>query len=275
MASRKARVLILCKTYPSPSARHAETSCVAGLEDGGGLIRLYPVPFRLIQDDRQFKKWQWVNLRIEHAKKDHRTESHKVFVDTIDCEEAALGTGRNWRERRSAIETVPVFPDFDAIEAQRQKDNTTLAFVKPSTIQGLDITKSDRPDWTDDEKSKLIALQQQGDFFDDGERKEISQLRKLPFDFHYRYECHVDGEKKQYRHKIVDWEVGALFWNVKKAHNDNWEKPFREKMETFMKQRDLMFLMGTIHRFPDQWLIISLIYPPTLPSEPRQGSLFL
>jgi hypothetical protein len=36
-----------------------------------------------------------------------------------------------------------------------------------------------------------------------------------------------------------------------------------------------MFLMGTIHRFPNQWLIVSLIYPPKLPTEPpRQGSLF-
>jgi hypothetical protein len=37
-----------------------------------------------------------------------------------------------------------------------------------------------------------------------------------------------------------------------------------------------MFLMGTIHRFPDQWLIVSLIYPPkpTL-QELAQRSLFV
>lgn len=60
MVSRKTRVLILCKTYPSPSEKHVETSCVAGLEEGGNLIRLFPVPFRLIRDAQQFRKWQWI-----------------------------------------------------------------------------------------------------------------------------------------------------------------------------------------------------------------------
>jgi hypothetical protein len=41
MASRRARILVLCKTYPSPSAKHTETSCVAGMEKNGNLIRLY------------------------------------------------------------------------------------------------------------------------------------------------------------------------------------------------------------------------------------------
>ena len=32
---RKVRILILCKTYPSPSAKYAETSCVAGMDEEG------------------------------------------------------------------------------------------------------------------------------------------------------------------------------------------------------------------------------------------------
>ena len=55
MATDHQRILILCKTYPSPSGKHIETSCVAGLEEGGRLIRLFPVPFRLVGDEKQFK----------------------------------------------------------------------------------------------------------------------------------------------------------------------------------------------------------------------------
>ncbi|MGY0201335.1 hypothetical protein [Leptothrix sp. BB-3] len=44
------RILILCKTYPSPSARYVETSCVAGMSEDGRLIRLFPVPFRLVDE---------------------------------------------------------------------------------------------------------------------------------------------------------------------------------------------------------------------------------
>ena len=56
-----------------------------------------------------------------------------------------------------------------------------------------------------------------------------------------------------------------LFWNCFHKHGAGWEKPFRTKIETRLPMDDLMFLMGTIHRFPDQWLIVSLIYPPKLP----------
>jgi hypothetical protein len=36
-----------------------------------------------------------------------------------------------------------------------------------------------------------------------------------------------------------------------------------------------MFLLGTIHRFPNQWLIVSLIYPPRPPSAPPGQRSFL
>jgi hypothetical protein len=52
MASRQTRILILCKTYPSPSGKHVEMSCVAGMEQDGRLVRLFPIPFRLIDDDK-------------------------------------------------------------------------------------------------------------------------------------------------------------------------------------------------------------------------------
>lgn len=75
MAVDDACILILCKTYPSPSGKYAETTCVAGMDERGRLVRLFPVPFRLIAKDQQFKKWQWIKAKVEKAKKDHRPES--------------------------------------------------------------------------------------------------------------------------------------------------------------------------------------------------------
>jgi hypothetical protein len=46
------------------------------------------------------------------------------------------------------------------------------------------------------------------------------------------------------------------------VNGDDWERPFRDKFWKALPASDLMFLMGTIHRFPDQWLIVSVIYPP-------------
>jgi hypothetical protein len=77
------------------------------------------------------------------------------------------------------------------------------------------------------------------------------------------------------RKKIVDWEIGALFWKVHRAHGEAWEKSFRDKLERDLPAKDLMFLLGTIHRFPEQWLIVSLIYPPKQPpSSVVQESLY-
>jgi hypothetical protein len=63
-------------------------------------------------------------------------------------------------------------------------------------------------------------------------------------------------------YKISDWEAGALYWNVVRNHGEDWNIPFRKKLERKLLKNDLMFLMGTLHWFPGQWLIVSLIYPP-------------
>lgn len=264
---REAKILILCKTYPSPSARYAETSCVAGIEDTGKLVRLYPVPFRLIADTAKFKKWQWITAKIEKTNKDHRAESHRIGVDTIVCAEQSMDTSDGWAERRTWLAKNTIFGRFAELEAFRTAKGVTLGLLRPHRVLSLEITPC-APDWTDEEKKKLIQLQQQGSLFDSSDAASIAMLRKLPFDFHYHCQYMApDGSKEDVRHKIADWEAGALYWNVVRQHGINWEAPFRQKMEYELPSKDLMFLMGTIHRFPDQWLITSLIYPPKQPPE--------
>jgi len=277
MASFTERILILCKTYPSPSAKYAETSCVAGMTADGRLIRLYPVPFRLVADDQQFKKWQWITARLEKARDDHRPESHRIFVDTIACDAEPLPSGKaGWPIRSALLARLPLFTDFAAVEKARVEHGVTLARLRPTRIVGLDIKKTDHPVWTEDEKEKLLRLQQQSELFDEVEEgKQIRLLEKLPFDFHYRYECDVDGQTFAYRNKLVDWEVGALYRTVRRQHGDAWEAPFRAKLERDLPGKDLQFLLGTIHRFPKQWLLVSLIYPPKpLAENPDQAGLF-
>lgn len=273
---RVERILILAKTYPSPSAQYVETSCVAGISEQGSMRRLYPVPFRMVEEGSQFKKWQWINVRVEKANKDHRPESHKLYIDTISCGEC-LDTKKEWAARRDWLDKVPSFDSFGAVEASRQTDGLSLALLRPKRIIGLEISKARNADWTDEEKEKLTRQQMQGDLFSEDEaRKQVKDLRKVPFDFYYRYVCDTpDGEQEQV-HKIVDWEAGALYWHCRRSHGPNWEAPFRAKLEEELLGKDLMFLIGNQHRFQDQWLIISLIYPPKrkLPEETPQGSLF-
>ncbi len=274
MASDPQRILILCKTYPSPSARYVETSCVAGMTGDGNLIRLFPVPFRLVDDAQQFKKWQWITARIRRAQDDARPESHRISVDTIKVEGDPLPTHNHWRARREAIKGVPVFDSFDSLEASRQADGTTLGLVKPSRLLALDIKAVDSPNWTEAEMAKLLQEQQQGSLFDAAEdQRTLMTLRKLPYDFHYRYECQTTEGTRQFRHKLVDWEIGALYWKV--CQRSDWEAAMRHRLLTRFNELDVLFLMGTIHRFPGQWLIVSVLYPPKQPETlARQQPLF-
>lgn len=272
---RVERILILAKTYPSPSAQYVETSCVAGISQDGVMRRLYPVPFRMIEEGQQFKKWQWIDVRIEKANKDHRPESHKLYVDTIACGDV-IDTKKEWSARWEWLDKIPAFDSVDAIDAGRLNDGLSIALLRPKRLLGLDITKARHQEWTDEEKEKLMREQMQGDLFSEAEAKrQVKELRKVPFDFHYRYVCDTPEGEKEHKHKIVDWEAGALFWNCRRDHGVDWEAPFRAKLEGQLGGKDLMFLMGNQHRFQDQWLIISLVYPPKRkPVEVRQGSLF-
>jgi hypothetical protein len=270
------RILILAKTYPSPSARYVETSCVAGINEQGQLRRLYPVPFRLVEEGKQFKKWQWITARIRKSNDDHRPESHRIFVDTIECDAEPLSTRNQWEARWPWVDRLPTFTSLNEIDKRRLTTNESLALLRPKRISSLEIKLARNPDWTDDEKAKLVQEQMQGNLFQQAEaEQQIRQLKKIPFDFYYNYICDTpDGEVEQ-RHKIVDWEAGALYWHCRKSHGDNWEQPFRAKLEEELLGKDLMFLMGNIHRFQDQWLIVSLIYPPKQRLVPSpQTSLF-
>lgn len=272
---RKERILILAKTYPSPSAQYVETSCVAGISQNGAMRRLFPVPFRMIEDGQQFRKWQWIDVRVEKAPKDHRPESHKIYVDTINCGDV-IDTKKAWSGRWEWLEKIPAFDSYDAIEATRLADGLSLALLRPKRLIGLEISKARNPDWTDEEREKLFQEQTQGNLFDEvEERRQVKQLRKVPFDFYYRYVYDTPEGEKERKHKIVDWEAGALFWKCRESHGTDWGKPFRAKLEEDLGAKDLMFLMGNQHRFQDQWLIISLVYPPKRkPVKVRQGSLF-
>jgi hypothetical protein len=197
-------------------------------------------------------------------------------VDTIDCDTEPLSTKNNWEERWVWIDRLPAFTNFKDGNGDREKTDVSIAILRPKRVICLDITPARNPDWTEEELAKLLQEQVQGNLFDQAEAKrQVRELKKIPFDFYYRYVCDTpDGEIEE-RHKIVDWEAGQLYWNCKRSHGKDWEVPFRAKLEGNLTGKNLMFLMGNQHRFQDQWLIISLIYPPMQrPIQNPQISLF-
>jgi len=265
---RSEELLILTKTYPSPSAQYRETTCVAAITRQGEMRRLFPVPYRLLEGDAQFKKWEWIKARVTKPSKDHRPESYRIDADSIERSGNLIDTsGGDWSERLSWIEPQ-VVDGFASLELRRQKTGQTLGFIRPTKLLELKITKAANPEWTEADKTKLS----QDGLFDSHEIKTRYPLRKLPYDFHYRYTSMSASGEQEHIHKLTDWEVGALYWKCVQAYGlDGWESKFRQRLEVEFKNKDLLLLMGTIHRFPDQWLIVGFVYPPKRrPKEPER-----
>ena len=56
-------LLIVVKSYPNPSQSLGEATCVVGICKDRGFVRLYPVPFRKLEDEQQFSKYQVIRFR--------------------------------------------------------------------------------------------------------------------------------------------------------------------------------------------------------------------
>ena len=48
------RILVTVKTYPELSKTYGEAVCSAGLREDGTWMRLYPVPFRRLDEREQY-----------------------------------------------------------------------------------------------------------------------------------------------------------------------------------------------------------------------------
>jgi hypothetical protein len=260
-------LLILTKTYPSPSTKYRETTCVAAITRQGDLRRLFPVPYRLLDGAQQFKKWEWIRGGVSQPNADHRPESRHIDTDSIERSGNVIPTpGGDWGQRIRWIQPQ-IVPGFLALEGRRQTSGETLGFLRVARLLELEITPVHDADWTEADSFRLS----QDGLFDSVHVKQRPPLRKLPYDFHYSYECLSPAGVETHRHKLTDWEIGALYWNCVKCYGpQGWEAKFRQRLETDFARKDLLFLMGTIHRFPDQWLIVGVVYPPKQSPAPAE-----
>ena len=80
------KILIWGKTRPELSKTHKETVCTGGVfEDTKKFVRLYPIPLRYLDDERYFKKYQWIEADVRKAMRDARTESYNIRYSGPHC----------------------------------------------------------------------------------------------------------------------------------------------------------------------------------------------
>lgn len=249
------RALIVVRTYPTPARQGIEVSCTAAITANGEWLRLFPVPYRFLDSDKKFRKYQWVDVPVSKAT-DHRLESYKIENNAITIVSEPLPTDHGWRERWKVVRPL-VKPSLCWLQRHRdQHQYPTLGVFKPKLVRRLTVASEATPQWSE---AELQILRQRTLYGDNTPKKE---LEKIPYKFSYEFEC---DEPDCSGHKLMcsDWELGEAWRNWYKTYGVGWQTQIKKKFETQMIEHcDLHFFVGTIHRNPKSWIIVGLFYPP-------------
>lgn len=258
------KVFITVKTYPTISYSYGELVCTAGFTEDGNFIRVYPIPFRKLENELKYIKYQWVEMDIEKNKSDFRPESyHLLNIETITMLDKVT-TNNNWKERKEIIfkKNSNLYRDLKLlIDCSRKKGNecVSLAIFKPTEIIDFLIEEEKEKEW---DKNKIDAIYSQYNLF--SHDNFFTLVDKLPYRFYYKFKDINGLESKLY---IEDWEIGALFWNCLKSHND--EKIacdlVKNKYLDIAKNKDIYLFLGTTKEFhyksKNPFIIIGVFYP--------------
>jgi hypothetical protein len=252
------KALIVVRTYPTPAKKGAEVSCTAAITDQGEWLRLFPVPWRYLAAEEQFRRYQWVELIVEKAS-DFRPESYKLTQSGIKIVSEPLSTASGWLSRREIIEPLRAHC-LCCLARQRDAHGfPTLGVFRPRKIEKLIITP-DGAEWT---QAQLDILHQ-GHLFAEQPKH---QLEKIPFKFQYNFLCD-DGECSGHTMTCTDWEMAEAWRSWRDQYGDGWEEKFRLRFEKEMTEKyDTHFFVGTVHQHPGTWIIVGLFYPPKVTQE--------
>jgi len=246
------KVLVTVKTYPTPASKGAEVSCTAGVTDDGKWIRLFPIPFRFMGGNQQFRKYEWIEVAATKSS-DPRKESFEVDIDSLRIVSNPLSTKDAWKMHKEIIFPLKA-PSLCHLKVTRRQTRDTLGIFKPQTIHKF-IIERDTPDWSPAEREKLLQIS----LF---EKNPLKPLEKIPYKFSYRFTCndpHCNGHKLM----CVDWELGQSYRSWKQKYGTKWEWAIINRYETDMILKyDTHFFVGTMHGHPHEWIIIGLFYPP-------------
>lgn len=245
----KKKILITVKTYPRPSQKMRQTVCTAGVCDDGSLIRLYPIPFRLLEEYRKYKKYQWISVDVAKNESDPRPESYKVAPSSIVLGDIIPPT--DWDRRLEAVFKTERYSSMCKLN-ETVGTEKSLGLVKPKIVEDLIIEK-DSPYWSPKEEDSLKSI-----WLDETTVK----LEKIPWKFSYRYRCH-QPRCNGHCQLIEDWEVFQLFRNMRNKYGEQEAlvKVKDKYMEMASPTKNLFFYVGR-HSRHKAYMIIGTAAPP-------------
>ncbi len=238
--------LIIGRAYPEPSRKHIETVCTGAITEAGELLRLYPIPYRYLEQEQRYRLWTWARFLVQKSQDDRRKESFRVREDSIRIISQVGSKPEQYSLLKKAI-----VKDREELDAKYRKDWTSLGIIR---IEFIDLeARPPRTNWKRDKS----YLKQEHLFVD---KKPLEQP---PIDLKMTFRCANNSACKGHSSRLIAWEYMeafrkfrqtygsglAAFGNIKDALIKNFSSPTLTAYA----------LMGTHSRFP-VWMVGQLYF---------------
>lgn len=235
------RTLVLVKAVPRPSKTYQETVCCAGITENGEWRRIFPVRFRHLTGNQQFRRWQWLGYRWRSPRDDRRVESRRIEEDSI-----VPGKILPVQERVRFLESV-----LRKSSAEAEACGESLALIEPRTIRVRIRAKSAAA--IEAEKTRYREAARQQSLID----AALVEIEPCPYAVQIPF---VDQDGRQHAPLCEDWETSAAFFNLRRRMSDQAVIQHLEHAYTDRSDGRRIFLaLGTVKRRPKQWLLLGII----------------
>jgi hypothetical protein len=253
----------LVKAYPALSQKYGEVSCVAGVEltaDGPRWIRLYPVPFRALDDSKQFRKYQPVRVRAATHGSDRRPETRRPDLDSIELLGKPIPSRHGWAMRRRLIEPLMQRSMCDIAHKERTT-GVSLGVFRPREVSGLRFEKANADAGKRELARAWLAQTSLDRLGPEEQTRQLRELEHVPWSIKYHYECDEVGCRGHIQ-SIVDWEISRFYRRVR--HLDDWRQRMERRWvgDLCGPDRDTALIVGNMHQHPKSFLVLGVWWPP-------------
>jgi hypothetical protein len=257
-------IFVIAKTYPTRSKKYKELVCTAGINKNGDWVRIYPIPFRSLEEYRKFKKYTWISAEIVPDSSDPRPESHKINTSSIEILEH-IPPEDNWILRKQLIlEKSRVYTNLkEIIEKANTKNQLSLCTFLPTKYLGVEILENQAKEPTQEEE-KAFKNANRTLFDTEVCEVEFTGMPYIPYKFKIKFE---DDEGTVSSMSVIDWEFSQLYLYYAKKPQVGAQK-VKEKIESLF-EKDMHLFLGTMRQMhgwtKNPYTIIGVFYPPKSP----------
>lgn len=261
---QRLRARILVKAYPQPSRTYEETVCVAAVsEDGREMLRLYPIRYRHLPKDRQFDRFDLIEMDAERPRDDHRPESRHVAEDSIRI----IGSGKDVSDAAKVQLWKPfIARSLKALHEENKATHRSFGIIAPDPGSMKFFIEKEADTNADDRAINQAAFQQVSLF-----EAPLAKLPATEYSFGYRFTSNGHA----HRHYIHDWEVQAAYLAYRRRYGEKALDMLQQEYGQNIPTRNPHFIMGTMKAHPSTFIIIGILRTGIAPADlDRQGGLF-